>query len=281
MAPLPALHDPLDAPAPTSDDGGLWAQTAAERASEGEYDAAEFAFQRDADALVDPARHRRSSREAMAAAAAAAEEIDPHCPGAELMRAEWCSPTLGRALEHYQEAAARALERIRVSALKAWEVIRLAEKELEEQAEEEKEKEEEEEKNGRQRDGGRVALADRMPRTREGATITSQSATQKTPLIVDHSLQSPPPPPPPRQPPPPLLPLPLPPPLGYLWSEPRARPYLRACRGAAAALRAAGFASEAATLLRRITRVNGGDEQAAREELLGTLMELGRWREEG
>jgi hypothetical protein len=86
----------LDAPAPSLEDGGLWAQTAAERASEGEChaaefafqrDAAEFAFQRDADALVDPARHRRSSQDAIAAAAAAAEGVDPHCPGAELLRA--------------------------------------------------------------------------------------------------------------------------------------------------------------------------------------------------
>lgn len=182
---------------------------------------------------MDPARHRRSSREDVAAAVAAADAVDPHCPGAELTRAAWLSPTLRHALEHYQEAASRALERIKLSAPKAWDVIQLAVME-EEAAEEE---------------------------NRQGkATTTSHPPTLPPPPSSSPSYSSSSSRPLPRA---------LPPPLGYLWSEPRARPYLRACRGAAAALRAAGFTSQAATILGRITRVNGSDEQAAREELLG------------
>ena len=106
-----------------------WDRTAAERVSEGEYDAAEFSFQREADVYVDPAQHRRSSLRDIAEAVVEAEKIDPHCPGAALMRAERLSHTLGEALEHYREAATRALERMKISAPDAVRVITLAEKE--------------------------------------------------------------------------------------------------------------------------------------------------------
>lgn len=69
--------------------------------------------------------------------------------------------------------------------------------------------------------------------------------------------------------------------VGYFWGLLETRPYMRAMNGLAGVLWAVGDAKEAITIWREMLRLNPGDNQGVRYELLACLMELMRNEEAG